>query len=255
MQKVRIFIGSEPKTELARKVLEYSIKVNTKQPDLIEFPSLMGEDWIKNPKLGVGTGFSLKRWEIPAMCNFEGYAIYLDADQLVFGDILDLWQSDIHYPNNACSVWCTYQPCKWFQHKTPETSVMFIDCAKAKFNQKSITEIKEYLKGDKDRKRYVEVMRGMDHKNAPQMIPDSWNHLNVYKEGKTKLLHYTKEPEQPWVYPDHSLTYLWEDVFIECLSHNIITQEELKYWLNQYRSYKKKERGSALHPYYKKYVI
>ena len=114
-EPIRVFIGSEPKTAIARKVLEYSIVKHTDYD--VEFGELEGDvSWSKrNSKdltAQVGTGFSLLRWDIPRRCNYEGFAIYLDADMLVFSDIYDLWTMDQQYPADKdfpCSVWCTYQ--------------------------------------------------------------------------------------------------------------------------------------------------
>ena len=71
----------------------------------VEFVELEGDiSWSKrNSKdltAQVGTGFSLLRWDIPRRCNYEGFAIYLDSDQIVLADIYDLWMSDCQYPTN-----------------------------------------------------------------------------------------------------------------------------------------------------------
>lgn len=256
--QIRVFIGSEPKTEIPKKVLEYSILKNTKSQ--VVFPGLDSNDsWSERAKEGwrstLGTGFSLLRWEIPERCNFEGFAIYLDADMIVLADIKDLWLSDVNHPNNKCSVWCTWQVCKWFPEKeTPETSVMLIDCAKAKNNQPNMKAIYSYIDDDPRRKKYVNIMRTFKHKNRPQRIDTSWNRLNTCPPNHTNILHYTKEPEQPWYNPGHSHKKLWEDLLVECLDKKIVTKDELKIALSSYVPHTRKIRGQGLHPYYKKYL-
>ena len=70
---VNIFIGTEPKTEIARKVLEYSIRKNTEVK--LNIKNLMGESWTSDSKLHIGTGFSLLRWSIPEIMDYDlGYA-------------------------------------------------------------------------------------------------------------------------------------------------------------------------------------
>ncbi|NIQ16860.1 MAG: hypothetical protein GTO02_21500, partial [Candidatus Dadabacteria bacterium] len=55
---IKVFIGSEPKTEIAKKVLEFSILQRTKTK--VVFPGLDSSDnWIQREQAeykGVGTG-------------------------------------------------------------------------------------------------------------------------------------------------------------------------------------------------------
>lgn len=251
---MKIFIASEPKTEIARKVLEWSIRKHCNRT--LEFNTLMGKDWTVRPKSGVGTGFSLLRWDIPRLCNYKGSAIYLDADIICLDDITLLWRADIDYPNPDASHWCTYQPCKWFQHITPETSVFLVNCLKAGTNQTTVEQISQDLQTDKDRQKYVRHMRALTHLFPPQRIPDSFNRLNDFVEGKTHLLHYTKEPEQPWYNPKHKHRDIWEKYFIECFKEtDTITKDEIELAIRAYKPHTKTERGTGLHPYWKKLLI
>lgn len=247
---IKVFVGTEPKTEIARKVLEYSIKKNTKYPTQI-IP-MLGDDWrIKTPN-GSGTGFSLLRWDIPSRCNFQGAAIYLDADMLCLGDIADLYQADAKYPNDKSSVWCTYQTSKWFKENTPETSCMLIDCEKARNNQwqlKYITNIlNQQPKGD--RRMYVRIMRALDHQFAPQQIPDSWNRLNSIKEP-TNILHYTKEDQQPWYFPSNKHTDIWKQYLIEAILEGFVQKAEIEKAIADFIPHTKKARGTGMHSYWK----
>ena len=250
MPAIKVFIGTEPKTEIARKVLEYSILKHTKKE--IEFTPMMGEDWKIMPPTGVGTGFSLLRWDIPRRCNYEGAAIYLDADILCLEDIYQLYRADIDYPNPDASHWMTYQKCKWFDYPTPESSVFLVDCLKAKTNQKTIEEILQDLQTDKNRQKYVQHMRALSQVYPPQKIPDSFNRLNTLVQDKTRFLHFTKEPEQPWFNPKHAHADLWKKYFIECFKEtDTITKEEIEQALATFKPHTKKERGTGLHPYWK----
>lgn len=255
---IRIFIGSEPKTAIARDVLKYSILKHTSTD--IDFQPLEGsESWTKKATTGVnsvvGTGFSLLRWDIPERCNYEGYAIYLDADMLVFDDIKDLWESDVKYPNENCSVWCTYQRDKWSPTKdVPQSAVMLIDCARAKTNQPSLDAILYYLHDAKqeDRTNYVKVMYGYKHQNKPQKIHTKWNRLNKYIPEKTSLLHYTKEPQQPWYNPKHAFREDWEKVLVEAIQEGFITKNRIQAALECFVPHDHSFRGQGLHPYYRK---
>ena len=255
---IRVFIGSEPKTTIARDVLKYSILKNTKHK--IDFQLLEGdESWAKKAATGwksmVGTGFSLLRWDIPQRCNFEGYAIYLDADTLVFDDIVDLWRSDIKYPDENCSVWCTYQMDKWHpQRDVPQTAVMLIDCERAKTNQPPLSAILNYLdqSPDGDRTNYIKIMYCHKHKNRPQKIHTRWNRLNKFIPKKTSLLHYTKEPQQPWYNPEHEFRQDWEDILVEAMQEGFISKDQIQAALECYVPHAHLSRGQGLHPYYRK---
>jgi hypothetical protein len=264
MTAIRVFIGSEPKTEIATRVLEHSILKHTSSK--VEFPGLLGEkSWKTRDEANApqqhksqGTGFSLLRWDIPRRCNYEGYAIHLDADMIVFSDILDLWQSDKKYPNENCSIWCSYQMAWGYtrtiypDRPTPNTEVMLIDCARAKTNQQTVEEILKDLDTQKgrDRKKYAAVMRAQNHKHPAQEISAVWNHLNVYKPGKTKLLHYTIEPQQPWYNPPgkHPLDYLWKDLLLEAIEAGRVTKEECIESSKTHTPHRKNFRGYGLHP-------
>lgn len=248
---IKVFIGTEPKTEIARKVLEYSILKHTDKE--VEFHHMMGEDWKINPPNGVGTGFSLLRWDIPRRCNYEGAAIYLDADILCLSDIYHLYRADIDYKNQDASHWMTWQKCKWFDYPTPESSVFLVDCLKAKTNHQTIEEILQDLKTDKNRKKYVQHMRALTHTFPPQRIPDSFNRLNQFVEDKTNFLHYTKEPEQPWYNPKHPNRDIWEKYFIECYKETeVLSSDEISQAISSFVPHKKGQRGTGLHPYWKK---
>jgi len=126
--------------------------------------------------------------------DYEGFAIYLDADIICLDDIKRLWEADVDYPNSKASIWCTYQKCKWFSHDTPETSVMLIDCLKARTNQPDLDNCLKYIeKDDKSRTKYVKIMRALKHLDPPQRIPNSFNRLNDFVPNKTKFLQRARQ--------------------------------------------------------------
>jgi hypothetical protein len=264
-EKVRIFVGTEPKAEIARKVLECSI--NRRTDAAVEIVPMIGPKW-EYPTAGikVGTGFSLRRWMIPEYCGWHGRAIYMDADQLVFSDVWDLWTKPDQHPQAGASVWCTYQHDKYNEKFTaPQSSVMVIDCAAAKDEGGwHIDRVLALLQGA-DRDTYARFMhceaptsrpakREWWTKVAPVKIGVEWNSLNVFAEGKTKLLHYTKEPEQPWYKPDHPHAMRWKMEFQIALNLGYITADEIRDAIKKY-NVKEDWRGTnGLHPDYIEYI-
>lgn len=254
-ERIRVFIGSEAKTEIARKVLQLSIERRTEMK--VEFTPMIGPGWEYSLRdITVGTGFSLRRWMIPAACGWEGRAIYLDADQLVFGDIWDLWTMPEQSGAPRDTVcWTTYQPCKfWPDVNVPNTSVMVIDCAMAKKHwQWQIRDVIKHLQTKREKLDYAKLMYAIDMKPAPGVIPTCWNHLNVC-DATTKLLHYTKEPEQPWYKPDHPLAELWRRELQVSLHVGKVSEQELLEAIDRWDVKEDWRSTNGLHPYYRRFI-
>lgn len=261
MDRIRIFIGTEPKTYIAQRVLEHSIRRHTQAE--VEFTPMIGPEW-EYPIEGikVGTGFSLRRWMIPGACGFKGKAIYLDADQVVFGDISKLWHMDQRPGMEKRAIYVTYQVDKYSPQKpVPQTSVMLIDCDLAIYHKEinadgwDIEKILEKLRRKPDATTYGQFMHA--EWIPDQLIgrlPTEWNHLNVYEPNKTRLLHYTKEPEQPWYKPDHPLSHLWEEELRFALREGYVTEADLLESLDRWNVQEDWRKTNGLHPYYRKYV-
>lgn len=172
---IRIFIGTDSDIHAdAEKVVEYSIRKHTTEEVEINF---IRPGW----KSGV-TGFTNHRFLVPKLCNYEGYAIYLDVDMLILGDIAEVWN---------CK-----QPGKWCTTGLRD-DVSVIDCSAFRF----LTE--EYVKTH--RKDYIRSY-------LPQspLISNHWNVVDRMDES-TKLVHYSNLDTQPWrdPHPDQALSNLF----------------------------------------------
>lgn len=259
METIRVFVGTEIKTQVAFRVLAHSIRRRTKHP--VEITPMLGHPRWEYSTEGFkqGTGFSLRRWLIPEACDWQGRAIYLDADQIVLGDIADLWQMPLSHPHKGDkepAVWCTYQPDKFRKEPWPQSSVMLIDCGAASrggFGWRRETMLK-HLRKHPTREAYADFMHGTWMSPQPVKIPTAWNHLNVYKAGETKLLHYTKEPEQPWYKPDHPLASLWHEELDSALHSGDLPFKEFQQALNRWKVREDWRTSNGLHPYYRKYL-
>jgi hypothetical protein len=277
---IRVFVGTEPKTEIAAQVLKHTILKNTQSE--VEITFMIGAGWeypIKDIK--VGTGFSLRRWMIPKAAGWHGYAIYLDADQIVFADIAELWEliQSTAYRHPQPILWTTYQPDKYNKHPAPQTSVMGIDCGNAfEVWGFDIDKVLAHLRGHPTKEAYAKFMHAewLKEKLKPEPkgnsaelreddglrvnlrhpieLPVEWNHLNVYKHGQTKLLHYTKENEQPWYKPDHKLAKHWCKALQDAIDEGLVTQEMLKEGLANWGKKQDWRPTNGLHPSYKKYL-
>ena len=228
---IRICIGTEPKTELMRYVLQYSILRRTSSA--IEFTPMIGTWWdSKTDGLSTkrtGTGFSTRRWLIPEYFEWAGRAIYLDADQIVLSSIEPLWDMPDTQPLEGCAAWMTYQQAPWITGTVPffvyNSSVMCIDCDAAKSNNWDFQRIADKILDPKcsvseyRRLMYPEWMR-----INPTIIDSGWNSLDRLYE-KTKLLHYTDEPNQPPYHPSGNLAHLWREELVEALKAKYIPKD------------------------------
>lgn len=176
---IRIFIGTDGSIhQKAERVLLHSIRKHTSADTDVQF---IRPGW----KSRGPTGFTLHRYLIPKLCNFQGYAIYLDVDMLLLGDIQELW--NYRTPNK----WCITPRSK----KQINDDVSVIDCSAFRDLPKE-NDLKKFRKEDVRTKignRYL------------QNIPKEWNCIDRL-HSDTKLLHYSRLGTQPW-HPNPNRTY------------------------------------------------
>lgn len=80
---MRIFIGYDSRQPIAYSVLQHSIISRSSKPVQIT-PLILGQLPIEKRGL---TEFTYSRFLVPWLCNYEGKALFLDADMLCLGDI------------------------------------------------------------------------------------------------------------------------------------------------------------------------
>ena len=167
---IRVFIGTDGDIHQdAEKVLEYSIRNNTNQPVDVTF---MRPGW----KNGV-TGFTTHRYMIPMLCNFEGYAIYLDVDMIALEDLEDLWGYRT--------------PGKWCTTNAQDDDVSVIDCSA--FTDLNDVELLKKAPGGQTKQI---VRRQIGNRYFANISP-LWN-VEDKVIPNAKLIHYTALNTQPW---------------------------------------------------------
>lgn len=83
---LRVFIGYDPRSALAYNVLQHSIVRHASKPVAI-IPLILNQLPMKRCGL---TQFTYSRFLVPYLCEFQGVAIFMDADMIVTGDIHEL---------------------------------------------------------------------------------------------------------------------------------------------------------------------
>ena len=192
---IRIFVGYDQREAVAFSVLSHSIHSRASLPVAVA-PVMLEElrgvyRRERNPLQS--TDFSFSRFLVPYLCDFEGWAIFMDCDMLVLDDIANLWKlrderhavqvvKHVHVPKEDTkflgAVQTKYEKKNW-------SSVMLMNCARCKaltpdyVNKASGLELHQFKWLAKD------ALIGE--------LPHDWNHLVGYDEPKAgvSLVHFT----------------------------------------------------------------
>lgn len=245
MEPFRVFVGTEPRTRLAEEVLVHSLRRHTHFP--LEVTPLIGPEWDVPDDLPSGTGFSLRRFLIPASLGYQGFGLYLDADILALGGLDPLLgkQEELRQRGSPCAA--TRQPDRLHPRPTWQSSVLLLNAAAWKAHPP------EWFF---DRLRhgypYQQIMRlgFWPPGQSPLPLANSWNSFEKVPPG-TRLVHFTRVPTQPWVHPGHSLAGLWREALVEAIAAGAVRPETfaqaVKLWDGTAR---KSGRRDGLHPSY-----
>lgn len=172
---IRVFIGWDRREKIAADVLAHSIKNRSSKPvSITEIRLEQLEDFSRPWNPLQSTEFSFSRFMVPCLCDYEGWAIFMDCDMLCLGDVADLWSlRDDRYAVQV--VKHDYRPTETTKFlNQPQTlyakknwsSVMLFNNAKCQ----ALTP------------EYVNTATGLDlHQfkwtDAVGDLPEEWNHL------------------------------------------------------------------------------
>ena len=184
---IRVFVGTDELQKDAEKVLEYSIRKNTAEDVDLTF---MRPGWSTPP-----TGFASHRYLIPKMCNYKGFAIYLDVDMLVLGDLSELWE------HKRKGRWCVTD----HRPKIMRDEVSVIDCSA--FKDLPNEQVLKTKQGKNIAKNIIgsRYLMNIVDSGSPR-IRAIWNATSIERCPEAKLIHYTNLESQPWC-PDPTINY------------------------------------------------
>lgn len=224
VEPLRVFVGCDPSQALAARVLEYTIKEHASRPvDVQVLPPAPRAP--RDPRNQPRTAFSFSRFMIPALCGYEGRALYVDADMQVFADVAELWR----IPFDGAKVLCTSQPAPdaWKDnaafHPGRQLSVMMLDCGALDWDVERIIDGLD--RGDYTYEDLMFDLCIVQEDEVADLLPPEWNHLERYEPGLTKLSHYTVVPTQPWKNGDNPLAPVWEEAFKRAVAAGDVTPE------------------------------
>lgn len=100
MKPLRIFIGYDPRQPIAFNVLAHSISERASGPVSITKLRL---NQLPIDRKGL-TEFTFTRYLVPHLCEYEGSAIFMDADMLCLADVYELHEEARSKLSSVCVV-------------------------------------------------------------------------------------------------------------------------------------------------------
>lgn len=167
---LKIFIGYDCRQPIAYTVLQHSIVSRASQPVSIT-PLIIEQLPIERQGL---TQFTYSRFLVPYLCNYQGWALFLDADMLVLSDIVELF--NLKDSNKALMVIKNKLRFEW-------PSLMLFNCEKCRILTPQFIET-------------TDAPLNLNWLDADLIgeLPAHWNHLVGYDapNPNAKLVHFTK---------------------------------------------------------------
>ena len=195
MNTIRIFIGYDSREAVAFDVLAHSIQRHASQPVSITPIRLDQLEGIfrreRNPLQS--TEFSFSRFLAPYLCGYQGWAVFMDCDMLVRGDIARLWAlrderyavqvvKHVHVPREEVkflgAVQTKYEKKNW-------SSVMLMNCARCTALTPEYVNTATGLQ--------LHQFKWLESDQLIGAIPAEWNHLVGFDPPRpdASLVHYT----------------------------------------------------------------
>lgn len=170
------------------------------------------------------TDFAITRFLVPFLCDYEGFAVYLDGDMICLGDIAELtgYMTLMDKYNYAVRV---------VKHEySPTENTKFLGQVQTRYEKKNWSSVIVFnntlcrtLSPE-----YVEKAPGLDlhqfkwcKEEQVASMPKEWNYLvGVYPpSANPKLLHYTKGSPCFDAYRGCDFSEHWHSEFADMKSH------------------------------------
>ena len=163
-------IGYDERQPISFNVLQQSVFRNSSKPVAIT-PLVLEQLPLKRSGL---TPFTYSRFLVPYLCGYEGWALFLDIDMLVRGDIAELF--DLADDKYAVMISKNELRFEW-------ASAMLFNCAKCKILTPDYIEKAEGL----------HIINWVKEEEIGE-LPGEWNHLVGYDKPRDnpKLIHFTQ---------------------------------------------------------------
>ena len=164
MTTLPIYIGYDPRAPVQYHVLVESIIKNSSKPVAIT-PLRLSTLPIGRAGL---TEFTFTRFLCPWLQDYRGFALFLDSDMLVLGDVAELFQTAESAPDKQVHIVPNPERFEW-------SSVMLFNCTECQNLTPDYIETAEKLHGITE---WAEPDR-VGH------LPLEWNHLVGYRPHRS----------------------------------------------------------------------
>lgn len=234
-ENIKVFIGSGEASLLERKVAIYSLQKHTqRQLDIYVFNGTHNSIELNDQEPFLAplslklkyhniTEFSLYRFLIPQICNYQGKAIWIDSDTVCLADIAEIFDTSL----NGCDFLAKAEAYNTRSSNLWGLSVMLIDCKQTRFDLETyFNEIAQGLYTYTDFSCMSPAFLAHHPLKIGQLDPQ-WNVFD-YCDEQTKLIHYTNLNTQPWKYPHHPYGELWFEYFEEARKAGYITERDIE---------------------------
>ena len=225
---ISVFIGYDSRENVAFHVAANSIQARASQPVSItpvRQSQLSGLFERSEQKLA-STEFSFSRFLVPYLCNYEGWAIFMDCDVLCRGDIAELW----NLRDERYAVMCVkhdHQPAdkvkflgetQTLYPKKNWSSVMLINNKRCRALSPERVNEESGL--------YLHQFKWLESDELIGTLPLAWNFLADYykKDESAKLVHYT---EGGPYFEDYRETDFGDEWFAELKKTGSTSQNDL----------------------------
>lgn len=225
-----VWIGWDSREKEVYNVCKFSLEFNTFiKPKIIplvhkelRLQGWLMRPWAIRPRTGIwydimdgldfSTEFAYSRFLVPALCQYKGWALFMDCDMVWDADIKDLFKlcdqkyavmcvKHNHRPNNVIKM--DGQTQKQYPRKN-WSSFMLFNCGHPS-NRKLTPELVSTKSGS-----YLHEFRWLEDHEIGQ-LPETYNWIEGFSRGNIKpaVVHYTEGG--PWFngYQDIAHAALW----------------------------------------------
>mgnify|MGYP001062178843 CR=1 FL=1 len=211
----KVFVGWDSREDIAFQACVHSIKKYNQNIEVLPIRQYevrdSGHYWREDDKKG-STEFTLTRFLVPALSNYEGFSVFMDCDMILRADIGKIMEQ-VEEENLVSCVQHDYSPETMIkmdgkvQHMYPRknwSSVMV-------FNNEKCKEALNLHVVNEETPQFLHRMNWAGEKIGS--LDCEWNYLVGYYHSREhpKLIHYTDGG--PWFhnYRDVDYAELWKD--------------------------------------------
>ena len=192
----RVFIGYDDNETVAFHVLAHSIMRNSSIPVTVTpiIKRHMAGFYDRERTNLESTDFSFTRFLTPYLCGYEGWAVFMDCDMLMLGDVADLWAlRDDRFP-----VMCVKHDYR------PVEDTKFLGQIQTKYEKKNWSSVMLFNNVKcrqltpevvaKETGLFLHQFKWLESDSQIGEIPNAWNYLvgePIPRPERPQLVHYT----------------------------------------------------------------